>query len=141
MRATRPAASSSSPEPPDAPSAPPAAEGAGLDARAPSGSVLSAALRRGSGPRWAWAPRPGGGSRSEADAALLRLPGQGCARVSTEIPRRIGQGRDPAEGLGCDPGDQGCVLASVPVPWGYPEKQGQKVASWKSFCYVMPSCS
>lgn len=109
------------PSPRDAPSAPPAAEGAGPDARAPARpdpargwSVLSAALRRGSGPRWAWAPRPGGGSRSEADAAAaaaaaprLRPPGKGRARHKTEIQSRAGQGPEPSKGwkgLGCDPG-------------------------------------
>lgn len=68
------------PRPRDAPSAPPAAEGAGPDARAPSRpgperAVLhcaGAADRAGRG-----RCGPGGGSRSEADAARLRPPGRG----------------------------------------------------------------
>lgn len=125
------------------------------------GRPLSPSRRGGRGSRCACAERecalcctaPGQRTALGVGAAARgRVPvgSRCCSARATRARLRSGQHRDPephragsgpAEGLGCDPGDQGCVLASVPVPWGYPEKQGQKVASWKSFCYVMPSCS
>lgn len=53
-------------------------------------------------------------------------------------------GREPSwgrsEGLGRDPRDRGCILplASLPVPWGHPKKQGLNLASWKSFLLCDP---
>lgn len=71
----------------------------------PGGSVLTAALRRGRGPCWAWAPRPRGAGPGRRPLLLRSVQlGSGhrrkaALRNKTEIPELRRTGSGPLRGL------------------------------------------